>query len=346
MAYADLWNELRGYVPTISPLLAQKLINRAWRNCLDASDWSFLEGFAVLQVPKVVTAGTISWTQFGNTITGDATATAAWTPLLLGTPPFIASQNAAGQPLIGTGYQIKALNGPLYSIIGSDNGSPIMTLTVDRIISEPSNAGTNYQALRALYGAPSSDWISYINIINVQEGFPISGRRLSGSQAQLSMLDPQDESTGDPYAMFSQFADANGMPIKRLWPTPVNQVGLTAIFKRRGTDLSPTVDLPASFPVNCLLEKAKVYAAQFQATQKRIPGDETNWNMEWKTHQENWQRPVYGELAQAIKIDGALRTPPPIIRRGPAFYPWSGAFAASHDTTRMACFNSFFGGTF
>ncbi len=342
MAYSDLWQELRGYVPTASPFLLQKFLNRAWSDCRDASAWSFLEGFTVLQVPAVVTTGAITWTQFQNTITGNAAASAVWGPLLVGgTPPMVCASNPAGQPLIGTGgYQIQALNGPLYSIVDANATNPgAIVLTVDRNISEPSQAGIGYQALRAFYGPPSSDWLSWINVINVQEGYAISGRRLGGSQAQLSLIDPQDSSTGDPYFMFSLFADANGMPIRRLWPSPTTQAGLTSIYKRRGTDLSPTVDVPVSFPVQTLLERARQYLAQYQATQPRAPGDETDWDKQWRIHRENYEgdprKPGSGLLAAAIKQDQSLRTPPPILRRGPGFFPFSSQFAASHDVGRI-----------
>ncbi len=339
MAFNDYWNELRGIAPTLSPFLCQKLVNRAWSDIRDGDDWSWLEAQAVLQVPKAVTVGSVSWTQFHNTITGDTAASAAWAPLLLATPPFICARNAAGQPLIGTGgYQIKMLDGPLYSVIGSDNATPHMTLTLDRVIAEPSHSGVHYQAYRAYYGPPSTDFLSWISITNVQEGYAITGRRLSFSAAQLALIDPQDESTGDPWCLFSAFANSSGMPIRRLWPTPVTQAGYMAIYKRRGTDLSATVDIPSSFPVNCLLERAKFYAAQFMATQRQQPGSQTDWQLAAKLHNQNYHGPEPGGeglLATAKKLDTALRTRPPVIRRGPAAYPFSGQFAASHDITRI-----------
>jgi len=337
--FVDLWSELKAEVPSLSPFFAQKCVQRAFSDVRDADNWSWLEAQTVLQVPKAVTTGSVSWTQFTDKITGDATASAAWAPLLLATPPFICARNAAGQPLIGTGgYQLKCLDGPLYSVIASDNASPNMTLQLDRIIAEPSKSGVKYQAYRAYYGAPSSDWKSWISITNVQQGYPIVGNRLTGSQAQLAWIDPQDQSTEDPFMMFAAFADANGMPVKRLWPTPVTQAGYMAIYKRRGTDLSATVDLPASFPVNCLMERAKFYAAQFMSTQRRQPGDATDWMMAAKLHNQNYHGPEPGGdglLATAKRADVALRTPLPVIRRGPGAYPFSGAFTASHDVTRI-----------
>jgi len=219
MAFADLVSELKGDFPRLSPFLAQKFVNRAWSEIRDSDNWSFLEGQATLQVPAVVNTGTISCTQFSATITGDATATTAWTPLLTGTPPFVASTNAAGQALIGTGYQIRWLNGPLYSVIASDSGSPVMTLTLDRIVSEKSGSGIAYQAFRAYYGAPATDWLNWLTIVNQAQGYPISGRRLNGSQAQLNRIDPQRTATGDPWFLFSLYADVNGMPVREMWCT-------------------------------------------------------------------------------------------------------------------------------
>jgi hypothetical protein len=339
MAFADLVSELKGDFPRLSPFLAQKFVNRAWSEIRDSDNWSFLEGQATLQVPAVVNTGTISCTQFSATITGDATATTAWTPLLTGTPPFVASTNAAGQALIGTGYQIRWLNGPLYSVIASDSGSPVMTLTLDRIVSEKSGSGIAYQAFRAYYGAPATDWLNWLTIVNQAQGYPISGRRLNGSQAQLNRIDPQRTATGDPWFLFSLYADVNGMPVREMWPIPVTQMGMPAVYKRRGTDLSAANPLPSSFPENVLLERARQYCCQWAASQRREPGDQTDWQLAAKIHRQNFDGPEPGAgglLALAKKADTSLRTPVPVIRRGPyGGFAYSGEFLQTHDVGRM-----------
>lgn len=350
MAFRDLWSELRGYLPTVSPFLLQKLTNRAWQDIRDSEDWSFLEGMSVIQVPAIQSAGTITFFQFTNQITCDATASATLTPFILPAPagqlPLVAVKNSAGRPLIGTGYQIRVTSGPLYSIVDVDQTIPTaIVLTVDRIISEPTVFGVGYQAYRQYIGAPSSDFLNWTSITNVAQGYTIRGPRLLGSQAQLNAIDPQRSSTEDMYFLFTLYADANGMPIKEAWPGPVNQQGYIGMYKRRGSDLSDTVDLPASLPANCLLERAKMYAAQFQATQPRIQGDETNWETVWKTHRDNYERPTFGELAAAKKKDTSLKTPAPIIRRG-AYqnFPFSSQFCANHDVGRMlSAFPGFWG---
>ena len=347
MAFADYWNELRGYVPTLSPFLAQKFVNRAWSDIQDADEWSFLEGQCILQVPALISTGSITFVQFTNTIIGDAAASAAWTPLLLGgIPPIVAAQNAAGQPLIGTGRQIRMTNGPLYSVIGAaTDGFGIVTLTVDRQINEPSVIGATYQMYRAYFGAPSTDFIRYISVTDFAQGFTIRGRRLTGDQRQLNAIDPQRGSTEDMYFMFTLYADANGMPIKEGWPHPINQQGYIAQYKRRGQALSATVDIPGNFPVNCLLERAKMYAAQWKATQRREPGDDTDWTAAWKTHRDNYERPTFGLLAQSIKIDTSLRTPPPIIRQSANISsPFGSGFYQNHDVQRMLSMFPFLGG--
>ena len=344
---ADLSNELRGYIPSLSPFLAQKFIQRSWQDIQDSDDWSFLEAMTIIQAPPMVSAGTITFTQFQNTITCDATASAAFTPLILANPfPLTAQTNSSGQPLIGTGYQIRMTAGPLYSIIAADTTNPTaIVLTVDRIINEPSAATVGYRSYRAYIGAPSSDFLSWTSVTNVAQGYTIRGRRLSGSQDQLNAVDPQRDSTEDMYFMFTLYADANGMPVKEAWPGPVNQQGYIGMYKRRGIVLSATQDIPGNFPVNCLLERAKMYAAQWKATQKREQGDETNWEATWKTHRDNYERPIFGELFNAKKKDTSLRTPAPIIRRGAGSgFPFSSQFCANHDVARMlSTFPGFFG---
>ena len=88
-----------------------------------------------------------------------------------------------------------------------------------------------------------------------------------------------------------------------------------------------------------------MYAAQFLETQRRVPGDDTNWQETWKMHRENYERPIFGELANAKKKDTSLRTPAPIIRRGAyANFPFSSQFCANHDVLRMlSAYPGFFG---
>ncbi len=347
MPLADLSNELRGYLPSLSPFLAQKFIQRSWQDIQDSDEWSFLEAMTIIQIPALVSAGTITFIQFQNTITCDAISSAAFLPLLFASPvPLVAQTNASGQPLIGTGYQIRITAGPLYSIIAVDQSDPAaLILTVDRMINEPSQNTVGYQSYRAYIGAPSTDFLSWTSVTNVAQGYTIRGRRLSGSQDMLNAVDPQRDSTEDMYFMFTLYADANGMPVKEAWPGPVNQQGYIGMYKRRGIVLSATQDIPGNFPVNCLMERAKQYAAQWKATQKREPGDETNWEAAWKTHRDNYERPIFGELFNAKKKDTSLRTPAPIIRRGAyANFPFSSQFCANHDTARMlSMFPTFFG---
>lgn len=351
VSFSDYWSELRGYCPDASPFLLQKLVNRAWFDIRDAHDWSWLEGFTTIQIPALQSTGTVTFTQFTNTMTCDANATAALTPLIIPSPagqvPLVAQQNSAGQPLIGTGYQIRVTNGPLYSIIGA-TGNPLV-LTLDRIISEASQTTVGYQAYRAYLGAPCSDFLNWTSITNPLQQYTIRKKRLLGSQDQLNAVDPGRQSTEDMYFLFSLYADANGMPIKEMWPGPINQTGYLGVYKRRGTDLSATVDIPPSIDAQLLLERARMYAAQYKATQPRLPNDTTDWVATWKTHELNYlgdpRRPGSGLLEAARKKDTELKTPPPIIRRGPySAFPFSSQFCASHDVNRMLqAFPTFWG---
>ena len=65
MAFNDYVSELKGYVPSLSPFLAQKFVNRAWSDIQDADEWSFLEGQCILQVPALISTGSISGQSMG-----------------------------------------------------------------------------------------------------------------------------------------------------------------------------------------------------------------------------------------------------------------------------------------
>src|ERR1700735_1989172 len=100
-------SELTELVPGMSRVRAKKLINRAWKIVQDSQLWSFQLGQGGFSTPEITTAGTFTCELGENTVTGDATASAAWTAL-----PFYWAP---------TLQQIRAQGFSIYSIIAVDD---------------------------------------------------------------------------------------------------------------------------------------------------------------------------------------------------------------------------------
>ena len=251
MAFNDYWSELLGTVPRLDPLLAQKLVNRAWADIRDERTWSWLVGEGVFIAPQIIISGTVTVTQFSPTVTLDATATTALTGL---NTPFLTQR----QFRCGLG------GGSVYNIV-SLAGS---TLTLDRPYLETSGAGQPYQVYRCYFtpadmsGNPITDFMTFIVILNPIDGYAIVGENLRLTRQEIDARDPTRGAQDLPYAVAIYKPDANGNPIYEFWPHPTAQRGYVYAYRRRGLDLSanPAVDVPTTFPSSVLVERAKDYA--------------------------------------------------------------------------------------
>ena len=103
--FLSYYSNLKNWVPAIPVELCKLLVNRARRDIYDSRLWSFLIVESQLTSPPLVSAGSATFTQYANTVTGDAVASAAWTGL---SSPFI------------TFRQIRQSGGPIYNITAAD----------------------------------------------------------------------------------------------------------------------------------------------------------------------------------------------------------------------------------
>lgn len=260
MAYVDYANELMGYVPKVSFLLAQKAVNRAWRDIRDARLWSWQIVDDVMIMPQVVSAGFAAVTQFSTQVTANAAAKAVWDVLGL-TPPI-------------TQRQFRVNNGPIYSIVAYDNAAGIATL--NRKYVEATAAAASYSLYQCYYAAPVKDFVRWKSVYD-----PITPRRfkLRKTMRELNMVDPQRQNFGTAYALVPYKVDALatsstfGFPMFEAWPHPQTLIGVNVLYQRKGADfVAPTDALPAGIPDELLFYKARQRMYEWaEANKGRFP---------------------------------------------------------------------------
>lgn len=322
MPFANYWSEIVGTVPRIDPLLAQNIVNKAWADILDERLWSFLVGEGVLLAPQIVTTGSVTTTQFSKTVNLDTPANTALTGL---TEPLITSR----QLRVGIG------GGAVYNIVGFDNIAK--TITLDRPYLEPGGASQQYQCYRCYYrpedmdGNPITDFLTWIVILNAQDGYAIVGENLRITRQEIDARDPTRGAQDLAYTAAIYKADPNGYPIYELWPHPISQRGYISAYRRRGIELSDSVDLPGTFPKDILVQRALYIAYDWAiANAGRFPELRgVDWNL---LKAESLRR--YDRNLQKAKVKDDelfLNNYLPVLRDYLTYPPIDSSFFQSHD---------------
>ncbi len=321
--------ELIGGFPGLDILVARNIINHAWQDIRDEGLWSWLTAEGPLAVPNQVSAGLATVTAGSPLVVGDATAAAAWIPLIFATPPLASAT-------LGQGRQFRIATGnPIYNIIDFDG---VNTLTLDRAYAEASMQNT-YQIYRIYYAPPSSDFLRYMSITNIAFAYSIVGKYLTFNQEQLNRMDPQRGSTGDAYILSSYKTAADGTPVHELWPGPVNANPYVAIYQRRGTDLTPanvtpTVDLPATLSTSLLMARSEYRAALWASKNVNRYRDLAGIN--WFNVRKESLAQYNEECIKARRQDFEIFKNTFIVPKGRYLgFPADAAFIQSHDVTIM-----------
>lgn len=252
MPFQTLWSELVATVPRIDPLAAQKYVNRAWRNVRSARLWSWLTTEGVLVAPQLISSGTVTVTQFSNTVQLDAVAGPALNNL---TNPLITQR----QFRVGTG-------GRIYNITGYNPLSSPATLTLDGFYMEQSASGQPYMVYRCYYtpadlnGNVITDFQSFIGMVNTTQGYAIVGENLRKTKKEIDARDPQRGAFDNSYVVATYKVDSNGNPIYELWPHPTVQAPYLFLARRQGLPLSNTQDLPATLSADLVVTGALNFA--------------------------------------------------------------------------------------
>lgn len=239
-------------------------------------------GEGVLISPDAISTGTVTVVLGSPIVTFSPAAQAAILPIILGNPPLVARQFRTGG------------NGPIYSIIAYD----VLTgrATLDKIYGEQSIAGINYAIYKCYYGPPSTDGVTpnndflrYLSINNVIQGYTIAGKRLYMTGQELDRRDPLRGALGYPYYMAthtptptptppnSTTGTAYNSPLYgqmqyEAWPHPTVHIQYKCLYERLHVDMLPTDYIPAQCPDTLITYKANEYAYRWATTnQARLP---------------------------------------------------------------------------
>lgn len=272
----DAAAELAGQIPGLPNLFARKFVNRAFQEVKREKLWSWNIGEGILITPQSLTnGGHVSVTQFSPVITFDSTAQAVLLPVALANPPLVKRQFRTG-------------NGPIYNIIAYNTGNGQATL--DRIYTETTNATAQYQIYRVYYDPPSvdgttpnTDFLRYLSIQNVIQGYTIAGRRLYMTREELNRRDPLRGAQGNPYYAVpyrptpNSASNAYGAPTLgqmqyELWPGPTFQQALLCQYEKNHVDMLPGDYFPAQASYPLIQYRAFEYAYKWAAANAgRIP---------------------------------------------------------------------------
>lgn len=264
MSFGDLSSELAGYIPGLSGYLADDFVRRAWRKIRDARQWSFLITDDSVVCPAGLTAGSYSISQFNNQVTANATASAAFLAL-----PF----SVVPAQLIQIRFRVGTTYSQIYNITDLDQSTPTaIVLTLDKVVTEPTNATSNYLVYRPYIVAPTADFLRWLSFVDMASSFQVMQDFTS---TQLDRKDAGRQLLGTAYYLAS-YKESNAtvdnppVPIYELWPGPSTGQTFYVRYRRRGIDfVDPTDEQPAMIPDDLILQAAKgFYAYQWASENK------------------------------------------------------------------------------
>lgn len=352
MAFLDMIAELTGVLPGLSPILAQKYINRALIDVYNKRRWSFLITDGVLVCPTQIVQGSANITQYSDTLTLDASASAA-----------IASQITVGAVPGLLQMQIRfassPTNGQVYSIDDFDaTNLAAVILTLDRVVQENTNAVSPIQIYRCYVTPPIPDFLTWVSIVDLANAITIAGDRLCQTSRMFDFRDPQRAAQGLAYwlgawggnriddavtgATVPNSTKDASTPIYELWPHPTSGQTFYCRYARKGEPLVQQTDqLPHQIDETLVVTRALGWYA-YPFAQANISNFPTFKNAAWVSLIADAKMMFRELLMDAKRNDNeqqlqdvwnrghGLRTGKPFGRFGDMGYPVDSNFMQSH----------------
>lgn len=257
MALIDMTSELTEIVPAMSRVRAKRLINRAYKIVQDSCLWSFQLNQGGFSTPEVTTGGTISCVLGQSTVTGDATASAAWLAL----PSY----------WMPTLQQIRAQGFSIYSIISMDSTNPAaVVLTLDRPFVDPLPffTGVGYQMFQAYIPAP----IRFKRWLTIADMFNCWALDIWTPRRTIDLADPARLYTSNPSIALGLGQDRRGagtiyasatigQQLYELYPNPQTEISYQTYYVAEAPYLVNNSDiLPYPIDEELVTQKALTWA--------------------------------------------------------------------------------------
>lgn len=330
-SFIDYYSNLKGWVPKLPVEVAKQLINRSRRDIYESRLWSFLIVESQLTSPGLIQAGSCNFTQYSDTVVGDAIASAAWTGL--------------SNPII-TMRQIRQAGGPIYNITAADFTNPnAVVLTLDRPYQETTSAASNYNMYQCYYpptdpltNAPTSDFTKWLSVYDPINGYPL---KLNITQERLNRADPQRGDVGQPYYVCTYrnipVAGGSGDPVPyfELWPHPTDGISRKCFYKKGSADfVAPTDILPTELPTELLEVRSRYRAYEWAEANKGTHPEleKTNWLAMRRELMDPRDRSSYPYILARAKAEDENRMPINFVQHmsNGQFFPIDSDFLQSH----------------
>ena len=256
MALQNMRQELLGIPGTNFGLVTTKL-NEAFAAIQNENVWSFqlidggwlTPGLLGGPTTEFLSPGRITVTPFTTSITGDATASAAWTAALI-SPPLLTQQ------------QIRVPYYSLYNIISANVSNPnAVVLTIDRPWMEPRQTSGTYMIYQAYYAAPPGfkRWYNIRDTTNNNYMDWWSRTEIDLSEQDAERTDFDEPLYVVPYKMDTRAGSTTYCQmLYELWPHPITQLPYTFACQANWPSLSnPSDTVP--YPLNDELVKLRAY---------------------------------------------------------------------------------------
>jgi hypothetical protein len=258
-----------GDVPGLTLNRAMQCVSDAWRDINESRLWSFNVAETDLIAPNLTSAGTVTVTQYSQTVIGDASlATPAWEAIPIYVPITI--------------QQFRSGLGEVFNIV-TYNGSN--TITLDRPWPYASASGLGYQIYRCYYSVsapqippapgPFLCWESIFDPVNIYTFLDVAL-----SKHDLDAIDPQRGSFDNPVYMAAYKLDSSGNELFEMWPHPQASNPYQCLYRTTGPELVNDTDTlpPQASRRFVSLNAMRMGLDWAMLNQGRIPGGK---NIRW-----------------------------------------------------------------
>lgn len=259
-------------------LLAGKWVTDRYRELCSRSRFRHLRRIGELLLPADVAAGTITITRGSRTVTGDATAAAAWKPSHVGW---------SIRPRISW-YEVESISGT--------------TLVLRTAFAEDSVTASAYRLVqRYAFLDPSVRWLG--DFVHMRRRGPVTRTSL----AELDILAPsRPRVTGGPelYAEVGEAVDANGQRAKQLelYPYCDQDELIHYVYYAEPPALTLEDLIPVSIDEHTLREGALIDAMRSKMVEADKAGQVERaafWRNEYRAQKTSWEQ----YILNAIKTD-------------------------------------------